>query len=408
MSDVMSPAKEARRLRWAERYPELGTDPLPTSVFTSEDHFRDEVEKIFKKTWLQVGRVEEIPNAHDFKIRRLDFAEASAVIMRNKDGSLKAFHNICSHRGNKPISETGFDTFGNVRSGKFECRFHGWVYDTAGTLVHVPEEDHFPPCFSRAENGLTPIACDVWEGFIFINLDPKPDQDLKTFLGGLGEHLSGYPYGELTNVYRYQQVVRCNWKVALDAFSESYHVPYLHRYLWPEAFGTTLEGIKFFGPHRTSEVFLDPASMKVTDVGKIANAVTENSLGQSRPVKVMLPPQVNPEARADFAFELSAFFPNFMVHIGEGTCFTHNFYPIDVNTIMWEGTSYIHQSRTNREMFAEVWAEKMQLNNWLEDSATMEITQEALRSGAKDVFWLHDEEVLIRHSHKMVEHFISG
>lgn len=395
-----------RKMRWAEKYPDLGTDPLPTSVFTDPDRFRREVETIFTRVWLQVGRVEEIRNAGDFKIRQLPFAHTSAVMMRGKDGVIRAFHNTCSHRGNKPITENGFDTFGTARSGTFECRFHGWVYDAAGSLVHVPEEDHFPACFDRAGNGLTPIACDVWEGFVFINLDPSPRQSLAEFLGGLGQHLSGYPYHELDTVYRYQQVVKCNWKIALDAFSESYHVPYLHRYLWPEAFGTTLEGIRFFGDHRTSEVFLDPGSMKVSPVGAVANAVAANSLGQSRPVKVMLPPQVNPDARPDFAFELSAFFPAFMVHIGEGTCFTHNFYPIDVNTIMWESTSYIRSAKTNRERFSEEWAEKMQLNNWLEDSATMELTQDALRSGAKKIFWLHDEEILIRHSHKVVDRYV--
>lgn len=397
-----------RKLRWAEKYPELGTDPLPTFVFTSEERFREEVEKIFKKVWLQVGRVEEMPNSGDYKVRQLPFAQTSAILIRGKDGRIRAFHNMCSHRGNKPITEKGVDTFGRARGGHFECRFHGWTYDAEGRLVHVPEEDHFPACFDRAENGLAPMACDVWEGFVFINLNPAPRQSLKEFLGGLGEHLSGYPYHELDNVYRYQQVVRCNWKVALDAFSESYHVPFLHRYLWPDTFGTALESIRFFGPHRTSAVHLDPSAMKVTTVGKIANAIAENSLGQYRPVKKMLPPQVNPDNRSDFVFELPVFFPAFMVHIGEGTCFTHNFYPIDVNTTLWESTSYIHKARTNKEYFAEVWAEKMQLANWLEDSATMEITQEALRSGVKKVFWLHDEEVLVRHSHHVVQQFLDG
>ena len=397
-----------RKLRWAQAYPELGTGPLATFVFTSAQRFDEEVEKIFKKTWLQVGRVEEIRNPGDYKIRQLPFARTSALILRGKDERVRAFHNMCSHRGNKPLNEDGFDTLGRLRGGHFECRFHGWTYDAEGRLAHVPEEDHFPGCFNRADNGLAPIACDVWEGFIFINLDPEPRQSLQDFLGGMGEHLAGYPYQDLDNVYRYQQIVKCNWKVALDAFSETYHVPCLHRYLWPDAFSTALEAIQFFGPHRTSSVHIDPASMKISAVREIANSIADNSIGQYRPEKNMLPPQVNPENRSDFVFEMAALFPAFMVHIGEGTCFTHNFYPLDVNTMMWESTSYIGKANTNKEYFAEVWAEKMQLANWLEDSATMEITQEALCSGAKKVFWLHDEEVLVRHSHHVIQQCIDG
>ena len=158
------------QLRWGNLYPELGQDPIPTEACISPKIFEQEIEKIFSKVWLKVGRVEEIANKGDYKVKRLDFAKTSVILIHAKDGQVRGFHNVCSHRGNKVIVETGDETFGHSKAAVVSCRFHGWVYDAKGDLVNVPEEEKFSACFEKKNNGLTPIRTEVWEGFIFINL----------------------------------------------------------------------------------------------------------------------------------------------------------------------------------------------------------------------------------------------
>ncbi len=152
-----------------------GDAPIPVEPYLSQDYYDKEIEKIFRRDWLVVGREEEIAKPGDYKVKRLDFARTSVILIRGKDGKIGAFHNVCRHRGNKVVTETGGEeTFGSSKAAVVTCRFHGWVYNAKGELVDVPQEEKFPACFDRAENGLIPIHVDTWAGFIFINLAETP------------------------------------------------------------------------------------------------------------------------------------------------------------------------------------------------------------------------------------------
>ena len=132
-------------LKWAKKYPELGTGPIPVESCISPEFYEIEREKVFMKTWLKVGRVEEIPNVGDYKVKKLAFAKTSVILIRGKDQKIRGFHNACSHRGNKVVVESGEETFGKSKAAVVTCRFHGWVYDAEGALVNVPEEEKFSP-----------------------------------------------------------------------------------------------------------------------------------------------------------------------------------------------------------------------------------------------------------------------
>lgn len=400
----MSQIVEARH-RWAEKFPFLGTDPIPTTQCYSAEQFELEREKIFKHVWWMVGRAEEIPRPGDYKVRRLDFANTSAVIVRGKDEKIRAFHNCCSHRGNKPVKETSdWDTYGRCRGHAITCRFHGWVYDTQGNLMFAPENEKFFGLDPKT-CGLTPIACDVWNGFLFIGLDPT--QSLDDYLGDMGDHLSNFPYEELPYVYKYHAFLKANWKVCCDAFQEAYHAATIHAGTFPDIFYTTVENVQIAGPHRTSAVCLNLETMKFTPVSRIAAEISENSITQQREKK-MLPPHVNPDKRTDFAFEMPVIFPFFMVAIGEGVYFTHVFYPVDKDNCVWEGAQYIRRPKSWRERFAAEHGQVLQRDAWLEDTETMEDTHAALRSGAKPFFLLQDEEVLIRHQYHAIKRYLTA
>ena len=108
------------------------------------------------------------------------------------------------------------------------------------------------------------------------------------------------------------------------------------------------------------------------------------------------------------AFELAVLFPNFLVHILDGMYFTHQFTPISVDKTLWEGIQYFAPPRNAGERFSHEYGQVLQRNAWLEDTATMEDTHAALRSGAKQQLWLQDGEILIRHCLETVAEMVNG
>lgn len=391
-------------LRWAEKYPELGGDPIPVESCVSPDIYEEEIEKVFRKTWLRVGRLEEIPIKGDYKVKKLSFAKTSVILVRGKDNEIRGFHNACSHRGNQVVVETGEETFGSSKAAVMACRFHGWVYNAQGELIDVPEEERFHPCFSKEENGLAKIRTEVWEGFIFINLDENGTQPLSDYLGGMGNHLAGYPFEKMDDVFSYNTVVDCNWKVAHDAFAEAYHVSTIHAGSFPNVFGSGLQDLQLIGDHRTAAVCLTNTA-KPKPAAALSNSITGASLVNFKE-KDMLPESVNPSNRNDFAFELSVFFPNILIHVSEGVWFTHQFWPIGPNKTRWEGKYYLPRVDSYSARWAQQFAVTLQRNAWLEDTATMEATQRGLESGAVKVMHLQDEEILLRHGYHALEKYM--
>ena len=178
---------KAKGGKWHDKYPHLGKGPLPADVYTSEEQFQREREHIFKKVWLNVGRVEQLPKPGDYFVQDIAVCQTSVIVVRSKDGSIHAFHNICSHRGNKVV----WNKQGSCQV--FTCKFHNWSYALDGRLRYIPDEESFFD-LKKDELGLTPVAVEVWEGFIFINVDPHPPETLQQYLGELGASLHGYPF----------------------------------------------------------------------------------------------------------------------------------------------------------------------------------------------------------------------
>lgn len=394
-----------RERRWAKTYPWLGEGPVATRPCTAPEIYRAEVERVFTKVWLCLGRVEEFPKPGSYKLKRLDFAQTSALVIRGRDGRIRAFHNTCSHRGNTVVVPEGaWDQCGHKQA--FTCRFHAWSYSDQGELVGVQDADGMPACFERKQNGLTPIHCDEWQGFVFINLATQPTCSLAEFLGDMGRHFSGYPYHELSHNFTYYTLLDCNWKVGVDAFAEAYHVTTIHAGSFPGTFSTGLQMVKLLGDHRTTAVCFDPPR-ESSPVARLAQAKARGSLVNNVRVTT-LPPSLNDEQRDDYAFELSVFFPNWLLHVAEGIWFTHQFWPIGHGRCLWEGKYYVRPPRSNSERWALEHAIVLQRNAWLEDTATMEGTYYSLCSGAKPYMQLHDEEVLVRHGYHVLERYLDG
>jgi phenylpropionate dioxygenase-like ring-hydroxylating dioxygenase large terminal subunit len=134
---------------------------------------------------------------------------------------VRAFYNTCRHRGAKIVAaDCG-------KASLLRCQYHSWAYALDGQLVAVPEERDFID-FDKSKRGLLPIRCETWRGWIFINLDDRAGA-LRDYLGQFGDELDGLGMEKLRVVHRYNAVVNCNWKAAMDAFQEIYHVTTIHQ-----------------------------------------------------------------------------------------------------------------------------------------------------------------------------------
>lgn len=175
---------------WTESF-QLGTEPVDYTDSTDPQFYEDERVAIFKRTWLLVGRVEQVPKTGGYFTRELKAADTSLIIVKGADGTIRAFHNVCRHRGNKLVWNDfpQEETSGTCR--QFTCKYHAWRYSLEGELTFVQQEGEFFD-LDKSNYGLKDVRCEVWEGFIFVNLDPEA-VSLEEYLGDYGQSLKGYP-----------------------------------------------------------------------------------------------------------------------------------------------------------------------------------------------------------------------
>lgn len=212
---------------WTENWPELGTGPVNYEDSIDPEHWKLEQQAIFRKTWLQMGRVELIPKKGRYITRELpSVGPGTSIIIVNDGEQIRAFYNLCRHRGNKLVwnDYPGEEVSGSCR--QFVCKYHAWRYDLKGDLTFIQQEQEFFDV-DKADYPLKPVRCEVWEGFIFVNFDDDA-VSLEEYLGEFAEGLKGYPFHEMTEHYSYRSEIKANWKLFIDAFVEFYHAPILH------------------------------------------------------------------------------------------------------------------------------------------------------------------------------------
>ena len=157
---------------WTEHYPELGTGPVSYEDSISPEHYELERDAIFRTTWLNVGRVEQLPRTGSYFTKELDAARTSVVVVRGTDGEVRAFHNICRHRGNKLV----WNDY-PARGDRAAPAASSPASTTAGATASRATS---PSCSRRRSSSTStrpttascPCSAEVWEGFIFVNLDP--------------------------------------------------------------------------------------------------------------------------------------------------------------------------------------------------------------------------------------------
>lgn len=194
---------------------------LPSNWYYDPVQYARELEAIWCRDWVCVGREEAIPDAGNYLVASV--GDQGIIVTRDEAGELRAFHNTCRHRG----SILCRDTSGRFRSGRIVCPYHGWTYATDGRLLGTPrriESDGF----ERSELGLYAVHVASWRGFIHVNLADEPTDSLLTQLGVETESVANWPLESLRTVHSETRSVACNWKLFWENYSECYHCPRIH------------------------------------------------------------------------------------------------------------------------------------------------------------------------------------
>lgn len=197
---------------------------LPAWTYNSNELTQLEMEQLFLRSWRFVGHISDIPKSGDYQC--LEMANERAVVVRDQDGQVRAFHNVCRHRASRVVGED------KGHCGKaFICPFHGWSYNLDGTLKNIPKADSFPE-IDRQQFGLKPLDCEIWHGMIFIRFGGDGPSVAELFAEA-AEEIGLYRIEDMQPLEApYQYKFDLDWKAVLDIDNEGYHVPIGH----PELF----------------------------------------------------------------------------------------------------------------------------------------------------------------------------
>jgi choline monooxygenase len=202
-----------------KQYP-LDPTVVDAEVYRSPGRYRAEMDNILFQAWFPVHPCADVANPKDFVV--WEQMGQSVLITRLPDGRITAWHNVCQHRGAKLVSGSG-----NCRIGKFKCPWHGFVYNLEGEVTSVPLRESFD------EGELTDLRApavrtEEWGGWIWLSFsDTIPP--LRQYLGAIGDELEGYQLDTFRTTHRASVRLKANWKIVMDAFNETWHVPFTHK-----------------------------------------------------------------------------------------------------------------------------------------------------------------------------------
>lgn len=200
--------------------------------------------RMWTRVWLLAAHVSELPDAGSVVV--FDVGRESILVVRQADGAVRAFFNVCQHRGNRLVDDTP------ASLAPLRCRYHHWAWNADGSLRHVPRPQDFPCGVPADEVRLREVPCGVRLGFVWVALRDDV-ADLDAFLAPVADHVAAYRPEALVLRDATTVEVACNWKTSADVSNESYHLPSLHPELAPvidlDAIRVTL-----CGPHSRMEI----------------------------------------------------------------------------------------------------------------------------------------------------------
>jgi phenylpropionate dioxygenase-like ring-hydroxylating dioxygenase large terminal subunit len=210
------------------------------SFYTDPAMFAQEYRRLFRETPIVACLTKDLPEKGSYRL--FEDLDVPIIVWRGKDLQVRAFLNICPHRGAK----IGRDACGT--SSRLTCRFHGWTFDATGKTIGVPEEKQFCGEIGDQKH-LVSIPCEERHGLVFVQATPGSVMDLDGHLGDFGRELELLDFAQASRVIEDTFATPSNWKYTYDTYCENYHLPVLHRDSFATVFAHNLNLFETWGPH---------------------------------------------------------------------------------------------------------------------------------------------------------------
>ena len=245
-----------------------GAKTLDRKYYTDKNIFFSELENIFYKNWLCVGRSNDIIKIGSYLT--LSIGNESIVIVRNGKNLINGFFNVCRHRGTRICVE---------KKGKFsktiQCKYHGWTYNLNGQLVGAPNMDHGDG-FNKNDYSLHKISIKEWAGFIFISMSDKIEEDFDNFYNPIKTKFNEWQLEELNTIEKKEYLINANWKLVIQNYNECYHCPTIHPDLAKIHHFTSGENDLYEGPFLGGFMTLNDNMKSITKTGNLSSEPIPN------------------------------------------------------------------------------------------------------------------------------------
>jgi phenylpropionate dioxygenase-like ring-hydroxylating dioxygenase large terminal subunit len=367
------------------------------------EFYAAEVERIFRRAWLPVVSVTDLPRENCYVVADVPPLNASLIVARGADGRVRAFHNVCRHRGARLVKDHA-----GCRKA-LSCGFHGWTYATDGRLIGVTDKTQFAD-LDPEQHGLVAVTTEAWEDFVFVNFDPEPAQTLDQWLGKFAGQYKGF-FSNRQRIASYRIVVDANWNVAINSFSEGYHAAYVHRKTVPDYQGGKKNPqrhrayLEITEHHGRYSAQANP-NRRVTPVEAIA-------YGDGRPLypsfppfsetTLPLPPGVNASRDENWGFDVAEVFPVLIWIIGAHWHANLWFWPSGPDKTDVRVEFFAYKAQTVGDALAHAYFRARLREVFREDVGTMEQVTNALKSGAMQNIVLSQQELLLQQHYAVAD-----
>jgi phenylpropionate dioxygenase-like ring-hydroxylating dioxygenase large terminal subunit len=350
---------------------------LPAWAYFNSELLELEKEELFRKRWQLACHVNDLPGPGDYIT--FDIAGERALIIRGRDGVIRAFHNLCRHRGSRVVANDR----GHCKSALI-CPYHGWAYNLDGTLRGAAQPQSFPP-LDPVEWGLKPIELEIWHGFVFVRFKPSDQPPIATILARFDAEIAPYQVETLIPVspVNWYDTTAVNWKSVRDVDNEGYHVAMAHPAL-QDLYGQNYQDEPFIGGASRSIGGFNPGPGKLWSVRNYKSVLPEATW--------------LPESHRN-AWLYFGLFPNAVIGLYPDSVIFYQEFPDGVGNTRLRGATYRRPNESREMRAARYLSGRIDNDTVAEDQLLTIWSCEATRSSGYDGIILSDLEYGVRTYH---------
>lgn len=365
----------------------LARHGLPPWTYDNDELAGLENELVFRQQWLLVGHVNHIPNTGDYIC--LDEVDERAIVVRGEDGTVRAFHNLCRHRGSRIVDQD------SGHAGRaITCPFHGWCYNLDGSLRGIPQAETFPGLV-KSERGLIPVEMEIWHGLIFVRF-VRPEGDapsVAALFEGFDQELASFDLDHLQPLgWSWTEDYDVNWKSVMDVDNEGYHVPTAHP-----------------GLHALFATYVDE---NVNDtVGRTVGTLRESPSGTwtTRHYLNLLQqaraPHLSPDEQRRWTYYGA--FPNLVITAYPDGCIdVYQTFPRGTQKAVMCGFGLGPATPSRAQRLLRYLKDRVDRETVVEDAMLIRWSHEAMRSSAFDHVWLSELEAGVMGYHDALRNLL--